>query len=163
MNCSIPSRNPELLKKLLGKKIVSVKRQLFEGDMDLFDFEQSADGPIELTINDVSKIHFFAKTEAASVGVASGGMNHYGDSYEQRDVSNNTFWAERLGQEIKQILLLKTTDSSEECPGEFGVELFFSSGVGVLIEYRDEENYPDMIRVSESYSGQPCIVWKVTQ
>ena len=26
-------------------------------------------------------------------------------SYEQRDVSKNSFWAERLGQEVKQILL----------------------------------------------------------
>ncbi|WP_420195237.1 hypothetical protein [Marinobacter sp. GH_1] len=162
MNNSIPSQNLGLLENLIGKKIISVQRQLFKSDMDLSEFEQKGDGPVEFTISDGSRVHFFSNTEAFSVGIASGAMSRYGDSYEQRDVSKNSFWAERLGQEVKQILLLKAMDSTDEFPGEFGVELFFSNGTGALIEYRDEENYPDMIQVSEKHTGGPCVVRKIS-
>lgn len=157
MNNTFPSKNFELLKNLLGKKVVSVKRQLFKNDMDLIDFEQNADGPIELTINDDSVIHFIAVTESFSVGVVRGEMQRYGDSYELKDLTGNIFWSDRIGQEITRLRLFKSSDYSDDYPSEFGIEISFSNGEKVLIEYKDEEDYPDMIIVADHYSGQPCI------
>lgn len=161
MNDTLPSQNLRLLRKLLGKRIISVKRQLFKSDMDLPDYEQNADGPVEFTISDNLAIHFVADTEALSVGVASGVMPLYGDSYELADVSNNSFWGERVGQETTQITILRSTDWSKDYPCEFGVEILFANGKKALIEYKDEEDYPDMIKVTGSYAGRPCVIQQV--
>lgn len=161
MSNTLPSQNLNLLNAILSKRITSVKRQLFKGDMDLTDYEQNADGPVQFTIGDSPAIHFFADTETFSVGVASGEMPRYGDSYELTDVSNNSFWGSRIGQKITQVILLKYKGWSEDYPCEFGVEISFANGRKVLIEYKDEENYPDMIKVADHYTGQPCIIQQV--
>ena len=157
MDNTLPSQNSGLLKNLLGKKVVSIKRQLFQSDMDLADFEQNADGPVELTISDNSVIHFIADTEVFSIGVVPGEMPRYGDSYNLKDLSGNIFWVDRVGQEITQLMLFKSSDYSDDYPSEFGIEISFVNGKKVLIEYKDEEDYPDMIRVADHYSDQPCI------
>ena len=149
-----PSYNAELLKLLLGKKIVSVKRQLFTDDKFEDDYEQDADGPIELTFDDKIVIHFIAETEITSVGIVSGSMPKYRDSYEMADVTGNSFWQERVGQEIKQISYLKAISGSESYPYEFGVELLFRNGKKVLFEYLDDEEHLDMIRVADQYRGE---------
>ena len=157
MSNSLPSRNLSLLKKLLGNKIVSVKRQLFQGDTDLVDYEQNADGPVELVVSDGSVVHFVADSETFSVGVVPGKMPRYGDSYNYKDLSDNFFWHNRVGQEIKQLVIFKSPDYSTDYPSEFGIEILFANKKKVLIEYRDEEDYPDMIRVAGRYSGQSCV------
>jgi len=157
VNNTLPSHNVSLFKNLLGKRIASIKRQLFQGDIDLTDHEQNADGPIELTTSDGLVIHFIADTELFSIGIALGEMPQYGDSYKLRDLSDNTFWRVRVDQEITELTLLKSADYSDEYPSEFGIEISFINGEKALIEYKDEEDYPDMIRVTEHYSGQPCI------
>ncbi|MDP1696380.1 MAG: hypothetical protein Q8L45_01110 [Xanthomonadaceae bacterium] len=158
MNNTLPSQNMSIFTTLLGKRITSVKRQLFKHDMDLPGYEQNADGPIQFIINDGSIVHFIADTETFSIGIVSGEMPRFGSSYELRDVSNNSFWSGKVGQEIKQIALLKSKDWSKDYPCEFGIELSFSYGETALIEYLDEEDYPDMIKVADHYTGQPCIV-----
>jgi len=161
MSDTIPSKNLMLLRKLLGERIISVKRQLYKGDRDLPDYQQNADGPIEFTISDGLAIHFVAGTEIFSVGVAFGEMPIYGDSYELVNVTNNSFWGERVGQEITQVAILKSIDRSEDYPCEFGIDISFSNGKRVLIEHKDEEEYPDMIKVAEKYIGQPCFMQQV--
>lgn len=158
MSNTLPSQNMSLLTMLSGKRIISVKRQLFKHDMDLTEYEQNADGPIQFIIDDGSIVHFIADTETFSIGIVSGEMPRYGDSYELRDVSNNSFWGSRLGQEIEQIALLKSKGWSKDYPCEFGIEISFSNREKALIEYLDEEDYPDMIKVADHYTGQPCIV-----
>lgn len=64
MNNSLPSQNLDCLRSLIGKKIVSVRRQIFKDDMDLPEFEQKGDGPVELVISDGSSLHFIWQTEA---------------------------------------------------------------------------------------------------
>ncbi len=157
MTSTLPSKNMEILKSLLGKKIVSVKRQFFKEDMDLDEYQQNADGPIEFRFDDNTVVHFFAETEIFSVGIIAKVMSHYGNSYEQIDVSNNSFWSSRINQMISKVTLLKASDWSEDYPSEFGVEILFNNGKKVLIEYLDEEEYPDMIKLSDHYSGQHCI------
>ena len=157
MNNTLPSRSLRSLKNLLNKRLVSVKRQLFRGDMDFPDYEQNADGPIEFTISDGLAIHFVANTEAYSVGIASGEMPPYGNSYDLMDVSSNSFWSERVGQKITQVTILKSTDCSDDYPCEFGIAISFANGKKVLIEYMDEEEHPDMIKVAGKYTGRPCV------
>ncbi len=157
----LPSQNLNLLKSFIGKRIVSVQRQLFKDDLDLDDWEQSADGPIELTIEDDSSLHFFAKTEMFSMGLAAGKMPQYGDSYVLKNISNNSFWSNRVGQKIVKVKVLKASDSSEDYPSEFGLEILFSNGEKVLIEYLNDQEHLDMIRVSNSYLGPCCITYDV--
>lgn len=161
MISTLPSNNLSLLRSLLSKRIISVKRQLFKGDIDLTDYEQNADGPIEFIMSDSSAIHFIANTDTFSIGVATGKMPLYGDSYELAGVSNNSFWNDRIGREIKQLALLKSSDWSEDYPSEFGVEISFINGKKVLIEYKDEGDCLDMIKVADNYTGQPCIIQPV--
>ncbi len=157
MRNTLPSQNSSLLKNLLGKKITSVRRQLFKNDMDLADYEQNADGPVQFIVNDNSTLHFVADTEQFSIGVVSGEMPRYGDSYELTDVSDNVFWGERIGEKIIQLTLLRSSDWSEDYPSEFGLEILFKNGKSVLIEYKDEEDFPDMIRVADHCTEQRCI------
>lgn len=157
MTNTLPSKNSNLLKSLLGKRIVSVKRQIFKDDMDLNDWQQNADGPIEFQFDNDMVIHFIVKTELDSIGVIVGKMPRYGDSYLPIDVSNNSFWFARVGHEIIRLTLLKSPEWSGDYPSEFGVEVLFSNGKKALVEYLNELDHPDMVRVSEGYSGLPCI------
>lgn len=157
MSKNLPTHNITLLKALLGKRLIKVKRQLFKDDMDLTDYEESADGPIELTTENGEIIHFCADTETFSVGVKAGEMPCYGESYVLSDISSNSFWKDRVEKEIVGIKLLKSIDASKDYPCEFGIELSFANGKTVLFEYKDEEDYPDMLRIVDSYIGQPCI------
>ena len=146
-----------LLKKLLGKRIISVKRQLFQDDMGFADCEQDADGPVEFAMSDGSIMHFIWDAETFSIGVAPGKMPLYECGYVLQNVTDNIFWRDRVSQEIKKLTLLKYSDFSDNYPSEFGIEVSFANNKKVLIEYKDEENYPDMIRVVDHYSGQACI------
>jgi len=157
MTSRLPLHNSAILKSLLGKKIVSVKRQLFQGDMDLPEYEQNADGPVELKFSDGAVMHFIADTEKISIGIVLGEMPIYGDSYVFQDLSTNVFWLGRIDQEITKFTLFKSSDYSYEYPSEFGIEISFSDGKRALIEYKDEEDYPDMVVVADHYSGKACI------
>lgn len=162
MKNTLPSQNLELLKSFLGKKIATVKRQLFKGDMDFDEYEQSADGPVEFRFHDNTLVHFIAETELFSIGVIAGNMPRYGDSYVLHDVSDNPFWQDRVNQEICQVVVMKASGWSDDYPSEFGVEFLFKNGKQVQIEYLDEENYPDMIKVSGRYTNSHSNVIRFT-
>ncbi len=153
MSSTLLSRNQKLLEILLGNSIVRVVRQIFKDDKDREDYEQSADGPVEFTFSDGTVVHLKAETERFGVGVVEGAMPAYGDSYETVEVSRNTFWQPRLFSPVSRIeILVPEVEVSDE-PSECGLILTLETGPPVAIEYLDEEEYPDMIRVADATKG----------
>lgn len=152
------SKNIHFLKSLIGKKIVLVRRQLFEDDLNLDDYEQSADGPIELTFNDKMVVHFEALTEPLSVGIVVGEMPKYGESYKPFDLTNNKFWKDKIDQSIIRLTLLKSLEWTKTYPCEFGIEIIFENGEKIFITYISEDEHQfDAIRVTDHYSKKSCI------
>lgn len=157
----LPSKNITLLKLLTSKKITNVERQIYIGDNDLSDFEQNADGPIQLTLDGGMIVYFFAITELNSIGLSANLMPTYGDSYKTIDVTRNYFWRSRINKSILEIHILQSIYASKNNPSEFGVEFIFSDRSKVCFEYLDEEEHLDMIRVIDAYMGK-CNRRKVT-
>ena len=153
-----PTQNIDLLKMLLGKRLISARRQLFKHDMELNDYEQSADGPLELRFSSDLILHFFAITETFSLGVAPGEMPRYGDSYIDTDVTYNKFWGKRIGNEVSRIAILTSLDGGKRHRCEFGIKIELKNRLDILIQYLDEEDSPDMIMVTDGRSSQPCMV-----
>ncbi|ELS01074.1 hypothetical protein Xen7305DRAFT_00007750 [Xenococcus sp. PCC 7305] len=153
---TLPSTNIDLLKSLIGKKIVKVRRQIIKNEMRLENFEQEADGPVELTFDDDKVISFIDWTEPISVGVADGEMTIYGGGYFLMELTNNSFWQQRIGQKIVQVTILKILTPSPNFPGEFGIEIEFENNKKVSIEYIDDSECPDIIKVLEKYDELPC-------
>lgn len=153
MSSLLPSDNQEILRSIVGSKITSVKRQVFRDDMDLEDFEQRADGPVEFQLENERILHFVALTTENSVGVAEGKMPCYGESYTLLDVSNSAFWKWRIGQIVTRIEILKSKHFSSENPSEFGIDLRFGNGLRACIEFLDEEDFPDTLRIVSDIQG----------
>ncbi len=151
---SIFSNEAELLfKGFVGAKIVGVRRQIFEGDMDREDFEQNADGPLEVTLNSGRTFVFFSNTESFSVEVQAGEMPMYGESYKVFDLTNTFFWSCRVNREIRNITAMKSKDANEQFALEFGLQIDLDNDLSFYVEYIDEADFPDMIRVTEKYLG----------
>lgn len=157
MKPSIPSQNTKLLKSLINRKIINVKRHIFKSDMNLDNFEQMADGTTEIEFNSGKVICLFAITEMNSVGITDGLMEPFGSSYITLELSNNLFWESRVNQEIEAIDILQSKYASIDNPSEFGIEFKFQNVTYVCIEYLDEEDFPDTIRVLEKYDNRQCI------
>ena len=157
MLLTIPSQNTKLFKSLINKRISSVKRHIFESDINLDNFEQMADGTTEIEFNSGKVICFFAITEMSSVGIIDGVMEPFGSSYITLELSNNLFWEPRINQEIEAIDILQSKYASIDNPSEFGIEFKFQNVTYVCIEYLDEEDFPDTIRVLEKYDNRQCI------
>lgn len=153
-----PTQSIDLLKMLLGKRLISARRQLFKHDMELNDYEQNADGPLELHFSSDLVLHFFAITETFSLGVAPGEMPRYGDSYINTDVTHNEFWRKRIGNEVSRIAILTSLDSGKWHRCEFGIKIELKNSVGIFIQYLDEEDFPDMIIVTDAHPSQPCMI-----
>ena len=97
---TIASQNLDILKPMIGAKITAVKRQLYKSDADLNDFQQNADGPIEIMLDDNRVVNFRALTKANSISLFEGKMPTYGESYVYMDVSHNLFWKSKIEQRI---------------------------------------------------------------
>lgn len=161
MNTSILSQNTELIKSFSGSKITQVKRQVFKGDMDLKDFEQMADGPIEIKLDDDRVIYFSAITEIDSIGINCCHMKKYGENYLTRDVSNNQFWKNRIGRAIKSVILLQSKYAYKTNLIEYGIEFALDGKLFFVIEYVNKEGMPDTLRVVENHSDTACVRIKV--
>ncbi len=157
MKPTIHSQNTELFKSLISKRIISVRRQVFDSDMDLDNYERMADGPTEFKFDNDKIVCFFAITETNSVGITDDVMQRYGSSYITLNLSSNLFWQQRINQEVEAISILQSRYASTDNPSEFGVEFKLKNGTCLCIEYLDEENFPDTIRVLEEYKGPQCI------
>lgn len=69
-------------------------------------------------------------------------MPRYGPSYELRTLTDNPFWRERIGQVVKEIIVQTLGEGEESC-----VALRFDNAVTVYVEYVNEEEFPDMLRI----------------
>lgn len=156
MEKQILSKNLSILESLLGRKIVQIKRQIFLGDLDLKNFEQSADGPIEFKLDDNRSINFFPITSVNSVGIEERCMKRYGESYQLKDVTGNSFWEKRRNIKIVSLKILKSKYASEENPEEFGLQFILENDENFLIEYLNDEEIPDTLRLAEEYLGPIC-------
>lgn len=125
--------------------------------MDLKNFEQMADGTTEIKFDNNKGVCFVAITEANSVGVIEETLQFTGSSYIIFNVTNNIFWKERVNQTISKIEILKSKYASDDNPSEFAVEFQFKNSKCVCIEYLNEEEFPDTIRVIEKYEDDQCI------
>lgn len=116
-----------------------------------------ADGTTEIKFDNNKVVCFVAITEGNSVGVTEKSLQIPGSSYLILDVTNNKFWQQRINRNIDKIEVLKSQYASENNPSEFAVEFQFTNGNYACIEYLDEEECPDTIRVIEKYDGGQCI------
>lgn len=152
MKKSLPSENIRACRDLIGTKIVAVRRQLFIGDFDLPDFEQNADGPVELTFDNGAVLTMFADTERLSLTVEFNRMPKLGEGYIPVDVSQNAFWRDRLNAPVLDLIIIQSANPSEQYPCEFAVQFSLQGGLNVAVEYLNEEELPDMVRVVEQCS-----------
>lgn len=162
MKTICPSRNVTILRSMLGRTIIAVKRYLFEGDMYRENYQQSADGAVEISLDNGCSVHFVAEPETFSVGVMTGPMPRYGESYVLADVTDNSFWHSRVGQKIDWIRIHKAPSGTEECPEEFGLCFFLSNQESICIEYFDEQDYFDSIRVVAKHAERASVVEDLT-
>ncbi len=151
MNLGIPSCNLDLLQSLSGRKIIQVNRQLFKDDFVRNDFEQTADGPIEIMLDDGNILNFYSLLEIESIGVKKGLMEKYGDSYEYRNLTKNSFWKPRIGRIIKKIFFLKSKYASDNNPSEFAIKIQLENNLEIYFEYLNEEDFLDTLRITEKY------------
>ena len=152
----LPSESIELLKSLIGFKIIKVSRQLFKDDMNQTNYEQIADGSVEFVFNNKKVISFSHWLEVESVSITNAKMNQYGDSYVYKDLTNNLFWKNRINNKIVRIVLVKSIYGSEDNALEFAVEFEFENDTKACIKYINEENFPDTLRVIEQNEETRC-------
>ncbi|MBW4650555.1 MAG: hypothetical protein KME06_17975 [Kastovskya adunca ATA6-11-RM4] len=157
MNPNLLSQKQKIFQDLVNTTVVSIRRHIFVSDMDLDNFEQMADGAIEIKFNSSKVICFVAITEANSVGVIERNLPIPGSSYIILKLTNNDFWQEKINQKIEKIEVLKSQYASNDNPSEFAVEFQLKNGKCFCIEYLDEKEFPDTIRVIEKYEGGQCI------
>ena len=156
MQPTLPSKKIELFQSLINTQILSVRRHIFKSDRDLENFEQLADGTTEIKFNNNKIVCFVALAEANSVGVCEEKLQDPGSSYIILDLTANHFWQTRINQPIQKIEVIKSEYASENNPSEFAVEFQLKNGKCVCIEYLDEEEFPDTIRVIDKYEGGQC-------
>ena len=157
MKYTLPSDNINLFQSLIGQKVIEVSRRLLESDLALEDYEQMADGATELVFDDGRVISFFSWTEIFSVGVVanekiprSGGYSIY------KNLTNNSFWKQRVSQKITKVTIFKSIYATEDNPLEFGIEFEFENNLKICIEYVDGEEISDTLRVIEENEETRC-------
>lgn len=156
MQHTLPSNNIDFLRSLIGRKIIKVSRQLFKNDVNQENYEQMADGPIEFVFDNNKVISFYSWTEVESVSITNVKMIQYGDSYIYNNLTDNLFWKHRVGEVITKIIIFKSIYGSEENPLEFAVEFEFENDTKVCIEYLNEGDFPDTLRVIEENEETRC-------
>jgi hypothetical protein len=157
MSNKLLSQNFDLASCFKNSCLIAIKRQICIHDLNIDDFEQMADGPIEFTLIDGKVINFFSIPEVDSVGIEEGCMNLYGDSYILQDLSNNEFWKSRTNQKIISATILQSKYFSPSNPSEFGLEFELENGKYFYIEYLNEDNFFETLRVLDKYHSPPCI------
>ena len=152
----LPSSNIDFLKSLIGLKIVKVCRQLFKDDMKGENYEQIADGPIELVFNNGNVTSFYSWLESESVCMSNTKMKQYGDSYIYKNLTDNSFWKQRVNRTITEVTLIKSIYASKENALEFAVKFEFENDIKACVEYINEGNFPDTLRVIEHNEETKC-------
>ena len=83
-------------------------------------------------------------------------MNQYGDSYIFKNLTDNLFWKQRIGEAITRITIFRSIYASEDNPLEFAVEFEFKNDTKACIEYLNEGNFPDTLRIIEQNEETRC-------
>lgn len=139
----------EILKTMLGRRLVAVRRQIFTDDMFLEDYEQQADGPVEFTLSDNVILHFVAEDMLMSIGVVSGPMPRYGESYKLMELSNSSYWSDRVGKKVTKIDVFSSDFRKSGWPCEF-IKVSFENGMYTKIIYLDSDELQfDAIKISD--------------
>lgn len=152
MSKQLLSQNLNILKSLIGTRIVSVSRYLLKSDFHVDDFQQNADGPVEITFDNGTIIYFNSFTSGESISMFEGKMPLYGESYVYKDVSNNLFWSSRIRQKITKMYVLKSEYFSTDFPLECVLEIFFENNTKACVEYLSDEDFIDTLRVTSKFN-----------
>lgn len=156
---NLSSDSTELLRHLLGAKLVKVRRNLYLPDIQRLDAvvaDEDSDGSIEISTERGFVLTISSDTENMSVEVTAGAMPVKGPSFVLTDVSSNKFWTDRIGKTIKSIDLLKSAYGFQDGPA-FGVEISLLDEQGFVVEYISDDEYLDQIRVTGPYIGHICL------
>ena len=140
-----------ILMSLIGKEIVTVRRQLFLPDLQRGISEELADGPIEFTFDNASIVHFEDWDTFATLVVKEGKMKTYGESYELRDCSDSLFWKKRRYTPIKNIEVLQHSGAYPTTI-EPALKFVLDNGEIFFVEYVSNGDVQDTIRLSEQPS-----------
>ena len=143
----IPTDYAAHLKGILGNRLLSVVRWLYQEDRDRQDFDESADGPTSLFFESGLVLHVEPAPELESLKLSGGDTRDYSGSYHRTDVSKNSFWSQRIGQRVSQIEVFRSKYSSPTFPAEFGLQLTFENDLTVALEYINDEDWPDTLRI----------------
>ena len=154
MDKLMPKKNSKLLNSIVGKRVIGVVRQIFEGDLSREYFEETADGPTELIFETGESIYFLACTEQCSVGVVQGKMPVFGESYSEKNVEGSSFWQSKVGKKVTGVEILSELDVDDSYPCQFGVELEFENGEKAIFEYISDEENQDMMRIVPEIVGR---------
>ena len=82
--------------------------------MYLENYEQMADGPTELVFSNSKIVSFFPWTEIFSIGITQVKIEREGRCSIYKDLTDNPFWRQRVGQVIMKVIILKSTNATEK-------------------------------------------------
>ena len=153
MQYTIPSHNLDLFQSLIGQKITNVSRRLLESDLDLENYEQMGDGPTELVFSNGQIVAFYSWVRILSIGITQERIERQGMASVYKDITNNSFWKERIGQTISKIVIAKSIYATEKNAMEFAIEFEFENNMKVCIEHTDN---PDSLIVTEENKETKC-------
>lgn len=161
MNDHLLLQNLPLFKSLIGTQIISVSRYILKSDSHIDEFQQNGDGPVEIQFDNGTVIHFRAYTQGNSVTIFTGKMPLYGDSYMYMDVTHNSFWSSRIWQKITDVYIFQSEHFVPDFPLECVLEMFFANNTNACIEYIDNEEFFDALRVTSQFDKSNLIRHKV--
>jgi hypothetical protein len=153
-----------LMKKLIGKKIVRVRRCVFDDDYRHYGIEerdQASDGATEFLTGDGFTITVIRDTDAMAVQLVAGPIADEGENFHLKDVTGNSFWSARLGRTIIMIDALQSR-YEPSAAAFFVMEVFFDQAPSFVIEYVSDEDHVDQIHLCSQYQGPECRRLSVT-
>ena len=132
----IPTAARELLAALVGKRIVAVRRHPEGERREPTLADDGVRGPIELELDDGTRIHATADPERRSVLLEAGPLA----PAPALEASRDAFWRWRLRRPVAGIVVWKSLDVPERAPElEFGVEVALAGTRGFVVELVDED------------------------
>lgn len=146
-----PCDAKRLLVPLRGRRIAIVRRQVLLSDYDELPHrirDEESDGPTELVFDNDTAIHFVPDTEQMSVKVGAGRMPTWGSHFSPIEPTANSFWAQRVGSPVAAVHALISKYATVDNRSEFAVELQLEGGLRVVVEYVNDEEHPDTLRLA---------------
>jgi len=130
------------LESLIGLTLLQCYRKLLDEvlgfEIDSEEQEQEWDGLTYLVFSENRKVLFMAYTEEFSVKVFPDRIVNLED---YRDMSNNSFWRNKIGQEVTAIIPIY----SEFRSNPYGVRFVLSNNEQFDLVYSSDENDPDAL------------------